>query len=203
MESVNNNIFKRLIHKITKGWKETWADNYKPLYLLGGLFFIVLFFVVLYTNIKGGFFHINSDDVLQYYPYINNFFTKLKEGKLSLYDTTLFGGTSWFSGIYYIPLDIFTFVAFILSFIMEAEKAYAITNFLRPACGALLLYYVLARKGMNNKTAFIAGLILFVGGMTESYYIFPVFLGICFYAPLAMLVVDLLIEKKVVVYEFY
>lgn len=216
MESVNNNIFKRLIHKITKGWKETWADNYKPLYLLGGLFFIVLFFVVLYTNIKGGFFHINSDDVLQYYPYINNFFTKLKEGKLSLYDTTLFGGTSWFSGIYYIPLDIFTFVAFILSFIMEAEKAYAITNFLRPACGALLLYYVLARKGMNNKTAFIAGLILFVGGMTESYYIFPVFLGICFYAPLAMLVVDLLIEKKgayyllvplytviVIFYDFY
>ena len=200
MESVNNNFFKKIIIKIKKLWINIWNDKYKPLYLLALIFFILLFFIVLYTNIKGGFFHINSDDVLQYYPYINNFFTKLKSGNLSLYDTTLFGGTSWFSGAYYIPLDIFTFVAFILSFVMEAEKAYAITNFLRPACGALLLYYVLIRKNMNNKTAFIAGLILFVGGMTESYYIFPVFLGICFYAPLAMLVVDLLIEKKGVYY---
>ena len=216
MESIINNFLKKLIYKTNKLWKEIWSDKFKPLYLLAIIFFVLLFFIVLYTNIKGGFFHINSDDVLQYYPYINNFFTKLKEGKLSLYDTTLFGGTSWFSGIYYIPLDIFTFVAFILSYIMEAEKAYAITNFLRPACGALLLYYVLIRKNMNNKTAFIAGLILFVGGMTESYYIFPVFLGICFYAPLAMLVVDLIIEKKgkyyllvplytviVIFYDFY
>ena len=153
MESIINNFLKKLIYKTNKLWKEIWSDKFKPLYLLAIIFFVLLFFIVLYTNIKGGFFHINSDDVLQYYPYINNFFTKLKEGKLSLYDTTLFGGTSWFSGIYYIPLDIFTFVAFILSYIMEAEKAYAITNFLRPACGALLLYYVLIRKNMNNKTA--------------------------------------------------
>lgn len=217
MESIKNYLNSFLLY-IKKIWIDIWNDKkkIKPMYLLGGLLFILLAFIVLYSSLKGGYFHMSSDDTLQYYPYINNFFTKLKSGTLSLYDTTLFGGTSFFSGIYYIPLDIFTFVAFIFSYFIEAEKAYAITNFLRPACGALLIYYVLIRKGMSAKTAFISGLILFVGGTTEAYYIFPVFLGICFYAPLAMFVVDLVIEKKgkyylliplytaiVIFYDFY
>lgn len=196
MQEVNKpNKLKKALNKIKDFWTFIWSNKTNPFYLLCIILFILLFFIVLYTNIKGGFFHINSDDVLQYYPYVSAFFNKIKNGTLSLYDTSLFGGTSFFSGVYYIPLDIFTFIAFIFSFLMEAEKAYAISNYLRPACGALLLYYVLIRKNMSVKTAFISSLILFVGGLTECYYIFPVYLGICFYAPLAMFVIDLILDK--------
>ena len=54
----------------------------------------------------------NSDDLIQYYPYVSGFFDKIKQGNVSLYDTSLFGGVSFFSAAYYIPLDIFTFIAF-------------------------------------------------------------------------------------------
>ena len=182
-------------HKIKNAWNAFWNNKWNPFLTLLVLFAIVLIIVFIYTDDRGGFLHMNSDDLIQYYPYISGFFDKIKQGNVSLYDTSLFGGVSFFSAAYYIPLDIFTFLAFLLSFFMENETAYAIMNFMRPVCGALLLYYVFTRK-FNTKVAFLCALILFCGGTTESYYIFPVYLGICFYAPLGMLLIDLCIEKK-------
>ena len=202
-------------HKIKNAWNAFWNIKWYPFLTLLVLFAIVLIIVFIYTNDRGGFLHMNSDDLIQYYPYVSGFFDKIKQGNVSLYDTSLFGGVSFFSAAYYIPLDIFTFIAFLLSFFIENETAYAIMNFMRPVCGALLLYYVFARK-FNTKVAFLCALILFCGGTTESYYIFPVYLGICFYAPLGMLLIDLCIEKKgyyylllpiysiiVILYDFY
>jgi hypothetical protein len=213
MEAVNNK--KSLQYKLNRGWNFFWQNKWYPFMVLLALFIIVLIFVMVYTDNNGGFLHMNSDDLIQYYPYVSGFFDKLKSGNVSLYDRSLYGGVSFFSAAYYIPLDIFTFIAFLLSFFMENETAYCIMNFMRPVAGALLLYYTFARK-FNTKVAFLCALILFCGGTTESYYIFPVYLGICFYAPLAMLLIDLCIEKKsfyyltlpiyaflVVLYDFY
>ena len=196
-------------------WGIFWGNKWYPFLALFVIFSIVLIVVFAYTNNNGGFLHMNSDDLIQYYPYVSGFFDKIKSGTLSFYDKNLFGGVSFFSAAYYIPLDIFTLIALLLSFFIDNETAYSIMNFMRPVCGALLLYYVLSRK-LGLKASFLAALILFAGGTTETYYIFPVYLGICFYAPLGMLLIDLCIEKKgyyylllpiyaflVILYDFY
>lgn len=213
MEAVNNN--KSIKNKLFRGWNYFWKNKWYPFGVLLALFIAVFIFIMVFTDYRGGFLHMNSDDLIQYYPYVSGFFDKLKSGNFSLYDRSMYGGVSYFSAAYYIPLDIFTFIAFLLSFFMENETAYCIMNFMRPVAGALLLYYVFARK-FNTKVGFLCALILFCGGTTESYYIFPVYLGICFYAPLAMLLIDLCIEKKsfyylllplysftVILYDFY
>lgn len=202
-------------NKLKNIWEFIWSNKLYPFFGLLMIYSIVFVIVFIYAETSGGFLHMNSDDLIQYYPYVSGFFDKIKSGQLSLYDQGLFGGVSFFSGCYYIPIDIFTSIAFLLSFVMQNETAYAIMNFMRPVCGALLLYYVLARR-FNLKAAFLCSLILFCGGTTETYYIFPVYLGICFYAPLAMLIIDLCIEKKnyyylllpiysfiVILYDFY
>lgn len=213
MESIRKRtIFK---NKIISFWNTIWQNKWYPFLLLSIIYTIILVIIIAIPAYYGGFLHINSDDLIQYYPYINGFFDKLKSNSFSLYEKNLFGGVSFFSSLYYVPLDIFTLFAFLLSYFIEAESAYAIFNFLRVVFGALLLYYTFQRK-FSYKVSFIASLILFVSGLTEAYYIFPVYLGIIFYAPLGILIVDLVIEKKniyflllpiysfiVILYDFY
>lgn len=195
IENKKLNIFQSFIKRLKDLHNTIWSSKLYTFFLLLFILSVVMVFMFTFTAFKGGFFHINSDDILQYYVYGSGFFEKLKTGTLSLYDKNLLIGTSFFSGVYYIPLDGFTFFAFLLSFIIPNEYAYCLSFYLRIALGALLFYYVLVRK-LNNKAAFFASLILFIGGLTEAYYIFPVYLGVVFYAPLAMLLVDLIIEKK-------
>lgn len=216
MEATKQNKVTMILKKIKSWWINMWKSSKDTFFFLFVIFTIVLAIMVIGTTVQGGFFHFNTDDVIQYYPFMSGFIDKLKNGQLSLYDTTLFGGTSFFAGVYYLPFDIFTLLTLLLSFVMENETAYSLCNFLRPMAGALLLFYVLSRKGMKNKTSFIVSLIYFFGGMTQAYYVFPVYLGINFYAPLAMLLVDLCLEKKgawylllplfsvvVILYDFY
>ena len=202
--------------KLKNFYLNIWNSKLKVFFMLS-IIFIISFIVVMAIVVDaGGIMHFSTDDILQYYPYISGLFTKIKEGSLSLYDTTLFGGSSFFSGVYYLPFDIFTAISFVLSFFMNNFLAYFITNFSRPLFGALLLFYVLVRKGMRPKTGFIVSLIYYVGGMTQVFFVFPVYLGISFYIPLAMLLIDLCVEKKgawyltlpiytvlVVLYDFY
>ena len=195
IENKKLNIFQSFIKRLKDLHNTIWSSKLYTFFLLLFILSVVMVFMFTFTAFKGGFFHINSDDILQYYVYGSGFFEKLQTGTLSLYDKNILIGTSFFSGVYYIPLDGFTFFAFLLSFIIPNEYAYCLSFYLRIALGALLFYYVLVRK-LNNKAAFFASLILFIGGLTEAYYIFPVYLGIVFYAPLAMLLVDLIIEKK-------
>lgn len=196
MEDTNQNKLAKLFQKIVNWWKNLWSNPKEVFYFLFIILTIVLAVMVIGTTVQGGFLHFNTDDIIQYYPFMGGFIDRLKNGQLSLYDTTLFGGTSFFAGVYYLPFDLFTLLTLLLSFIMNAETAYGLTNFLRPMAGALILYYVLIRKGMKTKTSFIVSIIYFVGGMTQAYFVFPVYLGIICYAPLAMLLVDVCLEKK-------
>lgn len=209
------NPIDRFFKKIKYLWNRIWESKLYTFIFLVVILISIMAYVMAYPAYLNGFMHIASDDVLQYYPYVGGFFEKLKAGEVSLYDKDFLLGASSFSSLYYVPLDIFTLIAFLFSFIIPGEMAYAGMNLFRVIVGSLIFYYVLSRK-MSNKVSFFAALILFIGGMTEAYYIFPVYLGIITYAPLAMLLVDYVIEKKgifylliplyiiiVVLYDFY
>ena len=193
------NVFVRFINKIRSIWAKIWESKLYTFIFLACILTGVLVFTMSYPAFFNSLLNDASDDILQYYPYVGGFFEKIQTNTLSLYDKNLMFGASFFSGLYYIPLDIFTFIAFLFSYIIPGEMAYAGTFVLRIMAGSFIFYYVLVRH-LNNKTAFFGAIILFIGGMVEAYYIFPIYLGIVTYAPLAMLIVDLCIEKKGVYY---
>ena len=199
-ELVNHrNVFTRFLYKIKYLWLKIWESKLYTFIFLLVIFSGVMVFCMSYPAYFNAFLNDASDDILQYYPYVGGFFEKIQTGNLSLYDQNLILGASFFSGLYYIPLDIFTFIAFIFSYIIPGEIAYAGTFVLRIMAGSLIFYYVLSRH-LSIKASFFGAIILFVGGMVEAYYIFPIYLGIVTYAPLAMLLVDLCVEKKGIFY---
>lgn len=189
------NIPKRFFGKIIKIWNAIWNSKLNTFLLLLSIVTIMTIFLTSYAAYNNGVISMRSDDILQYYPYMSGFYDKLKSGTMSLYDKSLLIGASWFSGAYYVQIDIFTFFGFLLSLFMNNYLAYTISNFLHIGFGALIFYIFLARK-INNKAAFIGGIVMLVGGIVQAYYIFPVYLGINFYAPLGMLLIDLIVEKR-------
>ena len=183
-------------NKIKSFFKNIFKNHLNAFIFTTIILFIILIVLVCYPLCLNTFLNCNTDDILQYYTYISGFFDKIKHGEFSLYDTSLIGGASFFSSVYYIPLDIFLAFAFILSFFMQTEIAYFISNMLRVIGGSLLIFYIFKRKGFKPSSCTLLSLIFFVSGLTEVEMVFPVYLGICFYAPLGMLIIDLVIEKR-------
>lgn len=184
--------------KNTKSKYDSIYDSSKKTFIFLTIILTIVSAIILiyYNFVPNTFFNCNSDDVVQYYPYISGVFTRIKNGTFSLYDTSLFGGGSTFSGLYYIPIDIFLLIAFILSFIMETEFAYWFSIILKVCAGALLMYYVLNKKNFKNKVCLLLSLVYASTALLQAYVIFPVYLGIIFYAPLGMIVTDMFFDNK-------
>ncbi len=170
---------------VYKSYKKTF------LLLLSILTITSAIILIYYNAIPNTFYNCNSDDIVQYYPYVTGVFSKIKNGTFSLYDTSLYGGSSGFSGLYYIPFDIFLLIAFLFSFIMETEFALWFSFILKVCSGALLMYLVFYNKRFKTKVSLLLSLTYASCALLEAYVIFPVYLGIIFYAPLGMLVVDM------------
>ena len=215
-----NKILKKTVDILKKvgGFFKNSLNHYYYMFLfLSIIYTIISLIIILYPSLGyDTFYNNNTDDVVQYYPYIYGFFRKIKTGTLSMYDVSLYGGASFFSSVYYIPIDLFLGVAFLLSFFCSVELSYFISLVLKIACGGFILYFVLKRKGIKPLVCTVVSIIYFVSGITETCFVFPVFLGIVFYAPLAMLIVDAWIDKKglysifiplfclqVVIFDFY
>ena len=173
------------------------SSNYSKAFDLLLISLLIMTIVLVWVPVANGtFYNCNTDDVVQYYPYVANFFNRIKSGELSLYDVTLFGGASYFASTYYIPIDLFLGLAFILSNFLTVELSYYITLLLKIMCGAMILFYFLMRKGLKPTVCLIVGIIYTQTAVTEVSFVFPVYLGISFYAPLGMLLVDLFLTKK-------
>ena len=167
---------------------------------------ITFVFALIFTIVPGfynTFYNCNTDDVIQYYPYIAGFFEKIKTGTLSIYDTALFGGTSFFSGTYYIPIDIFLVIAFFLSFILGVYRAYFLSILLKIFCSSYVMYYVLKNHKVRPLVCFVVSLVYSMTGLMQAYFVFPVYLGIIFYAPIAMILVDMYLSKEKKYLSFY
>lgn len=172
--------------------------------------------VIVYTiaGSNGMYYNCNTDDVIQYYPIMNGFIESLKNGTISMFSKSTFFGTSIFANAYYVPLDIFTLITLILSYIMKTSFAYSLVNLFKLVFGTLLFFEVLRRNKLKCETVFFVSLIYYVSGISQTEIVFPVYLSIVFYAPLGMLVVDeykknnrwyfvVLYALVLVLYDFY
>ena len=207
VKSENNNSNDNKNSRKTKSVKEmglaslnyckTMFQTYQRAFdFLIVVLFIMTVILVWVPQSHDTFYNCNTDDIVQYYPYIQNFFDRIKSGQLSFYDVTLYGGASYFASTYYIPIDLFLLLAFLLSSFLSVELSYYITLLLKIMCGAMILFYVFKRKGFKPSVCVIIALIYTQTAVTETCFVFPVYLGISFYAPLAMLLVDLFLDKK-------
>lgn len=200
MEKEKTNIFlkiKDVFNKLSHFYNDLFSSWKKTFFLLLIILTIVSATILCIFNFgPNTFYNCNSDDIVQYYPFVDGFFKKIREGNFSLYDTTLFGGVSIFANTYYIPIDIFLFIAFIFSFFMEVEFAYWFSLIVKTCCGALIFFYFLKRKNISKRSALLSSLIFASCGMLECFVIFPVYLGILVYAPLGMVIVDYYFDKK-------
>ncbi len=189
--------FINICKKTKTKYDSIFESDKKTFILLTIILTVVSAVILMYFNfVPNTFYNCNSDDVVQYYPYISGVFTRIKNGTFSIYDTSLWGGGSTFSGLYYIPIDIFLVIAFILSFVMETEFAYWFSLILKVCAGAMLMYVVLSKKNFKKKVCLLLSLVYASTALLQAYVIFPVYLGIIFYAPLGMIVTDWFFEDK-------
>ena len=146
--------------------------------------------------ISGNFYNNHSDDVLQYFLISQNYFLRLRAGDFSFFNLSNYFGASIFSDAYYVPVDIFTAITFLLAFVMDFNFAFGITELFKIFIGTMTFAYLLHLKKSSNKAIFFAALVYMVSGMNVSLMAFPVFLSLIFYLPLAYIVVLKFLDGK-------
>jgi len=172
-------------------WTESvFSDSKKTFAVLAIFTFTVLFLIqttiILFSN---GFYNGGSDDVCQYYPIVNDFFNKIKDGTLSWFNLNNYFGASYFSDAYYIPLDVFTLVAFLFSYIMPFAVAFSSAELVKLFAGVMILAYFLHKEGYKNKTVFWMAVIYIVSGGMACFTAFPGFYSLVFYLPASLMVI--------------
>lgn len=177
------NRFRSWIEGVFQSKKKTFG------LLALGVFTILFLIQIAIILINNSFYSNFSDDILQYYPIIVDFIRQVKAGTISLFNLNNYLGASFFSDVYYIPLDIFTLITFILSYVMPIELAYSVTEFIKILAGVMIFAYYLSLKGMKNRTVFWMGVVYFVSGGTVSFMAFPAFLSLAFYIPMSLVVI--------------
>lgn len=191
-------------------------DSFKnTIMCLSSILSIFILTVFIISVCRGGFFIQNTDDIIQYYPFMEGFIKKIKNGEFSLYDNSFFMGTSSFAYSYYIPLDVFTLLTLLFSYIMPTGRAYCLINLSKILFGGLLIAYFLRLKGFKNKTLFLYSLVFSLGGLLATECVFPVYWSLLVYIPLGAIVVEKYINNHklyflipiytftIILYDFY
>ncbi len=190
-------------------------DSPKKTFVFLALFvFTILFFIeIAIILIRNSFYNNFSDDILQYYTITVDLIAQIKAGTMSLFNLNNYFGASFFSDVYYFPLDIFTAITFILSYVVPTELAYSMTELIKIWAGVMIFAYYLQMCGMKPRTIFWMGIIYFISGGTVSFMAFPVFTSMAFYLPMGLVVIQWFFRGKkwivplyvlaLVFYDFY
>ncbi len=205
---------QKLSHSFTEFIDKQFSSKKKTFKFIALFVFTFLFLIeVGIILINNSFYNNFSDDVLQYYSIMVDFVASIKSGTISWFNLNNYFGASFFSDIYYIPLDIFTFITFLLSYIMPTEIAYSITELIKIFAGVMAFSYYLSLKGYKNRTIFWMSIIYFISGGSVSFMAFPVFLSLTFYLPVSLIVIHYFLKGKkwivplfvflIILYDFY
>lgn len=198
-----------------KKWfqNKIFQKNKNTLLLIGVMTFLILSIFQVVLLCCGTYFGASSDDVVQYSPILLQYINYIKEGKLGLFNFTNNMGSSIFADVYYIPIDIFSFMTFILTFIMNDFIAFSVAELSKVFLGVTVFAYFLQRKGFKNSTVALLSLLYFSFGGPWVYLTFPTYFSLFFYLPVSLIVVDLYVKGKkwllpiygfiLILYNFY
>ena len=215
MEEVLNKKEKtKLKEKISAFIQNVFSSNKKALIFLSILMAsIMLVYFIVVVAFRHNFYNNWSDDAVQYYPFMCDFINKLKSGELSWYSFKNYLGSSIFSDTYYIPLDGFTLIILLFSFIMPTEIAMSIVEIIKLIAGAIALGAYLGIKGYRPKVTFLISLMYFSSSGITCFSCFPCFTSLAFYLPASLIIGHYFLRGKwyfvplfsmiVVFYNFY
>ena len=164
-----------------------FLDSYKKtMKYLAIIMFIALAFFTIYIAIySDAYYTCCSDDLLQYFKISEDFALRVRSGDLSFYSYNNYLGASYFSDTYYIQHDFFSVISIILSFIMNFELAFGITETIKLFAGTLMFAYFLHLRKFSNKAVFVTSLIYFICGYNSVMMAFSGFFSLVFYYPFA------------------
>ncbi len=183
--------------KINKFFTNVFSSSGKTILFMTCLLSAVMAIYFLCILIFNHNFYNNwSDDSLQYYPIMCDFIDHIKHGNFSLFSYQNYLGASFFSDTYYIPLDGFTFIIFILSFVMNTEIAMSIVELLKLIAGAVALTWFLTLKGKKNTIAFLIGMFYFSSSGITCFSCFPSFTTLAFYLPFSLVIGHFFLKGK-------
>ncbi|MCB9498444.1 MAG: YfhO family protein [Bacillales bacterium] len=206
----DNRKFKR----IRAFYENVFSSAKKTILFTGALLFafLMIFFLCIYF-INHSFYNNWSDDILQYYPIMCDFISRIKGGDFSFFNYKNYLGASVFSDTYYVPLDIFTLIIFLLSFLMNTEVAMSIVELFKLVAGTMALCGYLALKKVKPKYIHLIGLLYFSSSGITNFTAFPSFGSLAFYLPFSLIIGYLFLKGKwyytplfamaVVFYNFY
>ena len=150
----------------------------------------LVFFATFIAIYSDAYYTCCSDDLLQYFKIEEEFALKLKTGNLSFYSFSNYLGASFYADTYYIQLDFFTFIATFLSFFMNFEIAFGITEMIKLFLGTLMFAYFLYLRKCSNKAIFVASLIYFICGYNSVMMAFSGFFSLVFYYPFGAVCIE-------------
>jgi hypothetical protein len=202
------------IQKLETLFESIYESPKKTFVAIGLIVFTILFGIQISIIIlRNSFYNNFSDDIIQYYSIITDFIRHIKDGTLSWFNLNNYFGASFFSDVYYVPLDIFTYGTFLLSYLVPTELAYSIFELVKILAGVMTFAYYLHMVGMKNRTVFWMAMVYFISGGSVSFMAFPVFLSLVFYLPAALVVIQWFFRKKawivppfvlaLILYDFY
>ena len=184
----NFEMFKRpsLINSI-----KSWSYTKKMIVLLSIFFVLLNVLPIIFSGIPLVF---GGDDASQYHVFTRNVIHSIKDGTFSLYNPNQFFINSIFELEYYVPIDIFTLITFLLDYIMPFDYAYGATTALKIVSGVAMAYILFKKLGFKDKTSFLLSWIYTVTASAAYLYTFPCYVSTFFYIPLTIYI--LYIEKN-------
>lgn len=172
------------------------SSNKKSLLLVGLSAFFILSIYQIILLVNGTYFNSNSDDVLQYSVILSEYVENLKCGNINFFKFNNSFGASVFADAYYVPIDVFSFLTFIFSFIMNPLLAFSCVELTKVLLGVIVFAIFLQRNKFNNKIVLFVSLIYFCSGGSWCFSVFPTYFSLFFYLPLSLLVVRLFCEGR-------
>lgn len=197
-----------------KWFKEKILNNNKNTLLL--VFFSSLLLLTIYQIIllfRGTYFNSNSDDVVQYSPILLQYIENIKNAKFGWFNFANGTGSSIFADVYYVPIDMFSLLTFLLSFIMNGSIAFSCVELLKVVLGVTVFAVFLQKCRYSNLVVLILSFMYFATGGAWVFSTYPTYFSLMFYLPVSLLVVKYYIEGKkwllplygfvLILYNFY
>ncbi len=197
-----------------KWFKEKILNNNKNtllLVLLSSLFILTIYQIILLC--KGTYFNNNSDDTVQYSPILLQYIENIKHGKFGWFNFANGTGASVFADAYYVPIDIFSILTFLLSFIMDGSIAFSCVELLKVVLGVTAFAFFLQKCKYSNMIVLILSFMYFATGGAWAFSTYPTYFSLIFYLPVSLIVVKYYVDGKkwilplygfvLILYNFY
>lgn len=198
-----------------KNWfkEKILGDNKKTLLFVSLCVFVILFIYQISLFAYGTYFNSSSDDVLQYSPILGQYIEYFKSWDLSLYNYSNNLGASSFADTYYVPIDIFSFLALVFSFFCDNIVAFSIVELLKILFGVTTFAFLLQKCKYKNWIVITLSFVYFCVGGSWVLSVFPTYFSLFFYLPFSILIVKYYCEGKkwllplygiaLILYNFY